>query len=159
MATTVTNTNGKRTMSEQEQEETPVVAKCAKTGPTLIEELEQVISIINNAPDLNDQEKRDAIEKIREFDVEYAAMFRNMALFGIRSVARHWMSLIKPQGYRTPRFFTGHRFDEALWCQFEHEWAHFEAGITNDRLLSQDEKDHHKARHQTYFDNIMNRRN
>ena len=37
-----TNTNGKRPMSEQEQEEAPVVTKCAKTGPTLIEELEQV---------------------------------------------------------------------------------------------------------------------
>ncbi len=42
MATNVTNTNGKRPMSEQEQEEAPVVTKCAKTGPTLIEELEQV---------------------------------------------------------------------------------------------------------------------
>jgi hypothetical protein len=167
MATTVTNTNGKRPMSEQEQEEAPVVAKCAKTGHTLTKELEQVISMINNVPDLNDQEKLDAIEKLQEFDEEYAAIFQKMALFGIEGYVGEWRSSMERPGFfKSPGpILYGPRkgkpkttsFQESFCHWYEHQWSRLESDICCDPRLSQDEKNHHKARHQTYYQSLSRR--
>jgi len=45
-------------------------------------------------------------------------------------------------------------FQDSLEGWYEHQWSRFEADIARDRHLSQDEKDHHKARHQTYYQSL-----
>jgi len=146
MASTITNTNGKRTMSEPEQEEAPVVAKCAKTGPTPVEELEQELSsIINNAPDLNDQEKLEAIEKLREFEEEYVAKFRVLALCEVRLLAQLWVSDLKQvhRGFRPAHYhlFGYERFELSNACAFSDWWDSYVTNFWSGRFVEKHEID------------------